>query len=262
VRTLGVTIDGPLERALVATAGREVGAPLGQVVTRALVWWVDVPQDLLRNDTLQVVYETQTVGEPVVHAVRFKSNKTGQLHRAYRFKPEGSAFYRMYQPTGEELELRLQPAPLDDYEQVTSLIRDGRRHKGVDFKTPVGTPVRSPFNGTITRRNWNFRGNGNCLEITESGGAKKVFLLHLDVLPKTAAVGKHVTVGEVVANSGNTGHSFAPHLHFQLMTGDERVLDPFSVYKGIRRTIAPAAKPALDKEIARLDALLDQTAAH
>ena len=33
---------------------------------------------------------------------------------------------------------------------ITSLLRDGRRHKGVDFKTPVGTEVKATFNGTIT----------------------------------------------------------------------------------------------------------------
>jgi len=259
IRSLSVVIDGPLERAIVASAGREIGPALAQVVTRALVWWVDVPQDLLRNDTLKVVYEPQPAGEPLVHAVEFQSHKTGQTHQAYRYKPEPQAPARMYQPNGEELEMRLQPSPMDDYEQITSLIRDGRRHKGVDFKAPVGTPVKATFNGTITRRNWNFRGNGNCLEVTENGTGRRVLYLHLDVLPASAVVGKRVSVGEVIANSGNSGRSFAPHLHYQLEAANERVLDPFTVHKTFRRTLAAAHRPGLQTEIARLEGLLKNT---
>ena len=80
-------------------------------------------------------------------------------------------FARFYEPEGTDLELRLDPSPLDGWEQITSLLKDGRKHKGVDFKTPVGTPVKATFDGTITRKNWFFRGNGNSLEVTEATGA-------------------------------------------------------------------------------------------
>ena len=144
-----VRIDGPLETALVAAAGSSVGPALAQVVTRTLVWWVDVPGDLRRGDTLDVLYEPRPGEEPLVHAVRFVSGKTGQTHRAYRYQASGEKVARYYQPNGEELELRLQNAPLDEYEQVTSLLRDGRKHRGVDFKTAVGTPVKAPIVGTF-----------------------------------------------------------------------------------------------------------------
>ena len=45
---------------------------------------------------------------------------------------------------------------------------NGRKHAGVDFKTPVGTPVVAPFDGLVVKRNWNFRFNGNCLDIVDS----------------------------------------------------------------------------------------------
>ena len=41
------------------------------MVNRSLVWWVRVPQDLVKGDTLSVVYETREGQEPLVHAVRF-----------------------------------------------------------------------------------------------------------------------------------------------------------------------------------------------
>jgi murein DD-endopeptidase MepM/ murein hydrolase activator NlpD len=257
-----VTVDGPLETAIISAAGHSVGPALAQVVTRALVWWVAVPGDLRRNDKLEVVYEERGAEEPLVDAVRLTSGKLGRTLEAYRFQPEGEPFSRFYQPDGQELERRLRVSPLDTYEQITSLIHDGRHHKGVDFKTPVGSKVKATFAGSITKKNWKWKANGNCLELTEEGGSnRKALFLHLSELPKSLAVGHHVNKGDVIAESGNTGHSFAPHLHYQLMSADERVLDPFEVQEAYHRSLPAAQKPALDSQVAKWNALMGPGAA-
>lgn len=249
-----IEITGPLETAVVAAVGRPQGPALTQVITRSLVWWVNVPGDLKRNDTLDVVYEERTNEEPVVHALRFKSEKLGRVASAYRFRIPTEGYPRYYQPDGTELELRLKNSPIEDYEQITSLLRDGRRHKGVDFKAPVGTPIKAPFAGTITRKNWNFRGNGNSIELAGPGGKTALFL-HLNELPPSVRVGRRVVTGEVLAASGNTGRSFAPHLHYQLMQGSAKVLDPFDVHENYRKALSPTDLPAFQAEMQRLDAL-------
>lgn len=254
---LSVRVDGPLETTIVQAVGQQVGPALTQVVSRSLVWWVQVPGDLRKGDTLDVLYEVRAGEEPAVHAVRFTSGKLEKTFQAYRFKPQGEPFARFFQASGEELEERLEDSPIDHYEQITSLLRDGRRHKGVDFKAPVGTPVKAPFAGTITRKNWNFRGNGNCLELAEAGGkGRRALFLHLAELPKSVGVGTKVQKGEAIAQSGNSGRSFAPHLHYQLMSGGEQVIDPFEAHKTFRRRVAPEQQAALDAEIRRLDGLL------
>ncbi len=261
LKSFTATINGPLESAIVAAAGKEVGTALTQVVTRSLVWWVAVPQDLLKGDTVDVVYETRPDQEPLVHAVRFASRKFGKTFEAYRFKPSNTAFAKFYQPDGSELEERLVDSPLDSYEQITSLLRDGRRHKGVDFKTPVGTPVKATFTGTVVRRNWNFRSNGNSLEIEENGGqGRTAIFLHLAEVPKSVQVGTVVKSGNDIATSGNTGHSFAPHLHYQLMKGT-KVLDPFKVNKTERLALSAGERPALDKAVLRLRNLMPANSA-
>src|ERR1700687_3449616 len=256
VRFISVHIDGPLERSLVASNGRDLGQALAQVVTRTLVWWISVPADLRKGDKVDILFEARATEEPVVHALRLTSARAAKTFRGYRFKPQGSTFARYYQPEGDEVELRLRDAPLDDYEQVTSHVKDGRHHKGVDFKTPVSSKVKATFDGSITRRNWNFRGNGNCLEVTESGGQhRKALFLHLSEVPKTVQVGNRVAKGQVIAASGNSGHSFAPHLHYQLMNGD-RVVDPFTSHEVYSRSIKVEDTPALEGEIGRLDRLM------
>lgn len=257
-----IRIDGPMETAVTAAAGPEVGPALAQVVTRTLVWWVDVPGDLRRGDTLDVLYQVRPGEEPLVYAVRFTSNKTGQTHRAYRFQPDGDKNPRYYLPSGEELELRLENSPLEDYEQVTSLLRDGRRHKGVDFKTPVGTPVKAPFTGIVRRKNWSFRFNGNCVELEEIGGKnRRALFLHMDELPRSLKVGDRFNVGAMLGRSGNSGRSFAPHLHYQLEAANERVLDPYESHRTYRRSLAASLRATFEAEVRRQDGLLGTTIA-
>ncbi|MBN8227897.1 M23 family metallopeptidase [Corallococcus macrosporus] len=252
-----IRIEGPLETALIQASDATVGPALAQVVTRTLVWWVRVPGEILRGDTLDVLYQRRPNEEPLVYAVRFVSGKTGQTHRAYRFTPAGEPNAHYYLPNGDELELRMEKSPIDSYEQITSLLRDGRGHKGVDFRAPVGTTVRAPFAGVVKRKNWNFGSNGNCIELVESGGkGRRALFLHLAELPKSVQPGMRVSAGQVLAQSGNTGHSFAPHLHYQLMLGENRVLDPFDQHKTYRASLAAAQKGAFDTEVQRLDGLL------
>ena len=257
LQKVSLTLQGPLESALVESLGTDLGQTLAQVIGRTLVWWVPVPGGLMRGDRLDVLFETRRNEEPIVHALRFNSGKMGQTYVAYRFRPPGAPFSRYYLPSGEELELRLRDAPLDDYEQVTSLIRDGRRHKGVDFKTPVGSQVRATFDAVVTRKNWHFRANGNCLEVTERGGAhRRALFLHLSPLPKSLQVGTAIKKGEVIAASGNSGHSFAPHLHYQLMLGETHLLDPFTSHPTYRQSLADTQKAAFEVEAHRLDGLM------
>jgi len=65
-----------------------------------------------------------------------------------------------------------------------------------------------------------------------------------------------VRKGEQIASSGNSGHSFAPHLHYQIEDAGGRVLDPFKVHRTRRESIPAADLPAFEAERARQDALL------
>jgi len=274
VRRISVTLKGPLEESVAAAlppTEKAWGDQLTQVMNRILVWSMRVSRDARKGDKLEVLYELptaqpteiQAIGdagpatkEPVVLALRYGSQKLGKLLTAYRFKPEGAPFARYYTSAGVEVEEHLVDSPISDYEQVTSLLRDGRRHKGVDFKAPVGTPVRSPFDGEITRRNWHFSANGNCLELVDASSRRHAIFLHLEAAPKEMQPGRKVKKGEVIARSGNSGHSTAPHLHYQLEAPDGRVLDPFAVLATRQVKLEGAAKTGFDAERSRLDPML------
>jgi murein DD-endopeptidase MepM/ murein hydrolase activator NlpD len=254
LKRLHAVIEGPLETSIVRQVGAEVGRPLTQVVVRALVWWVSVPGDLRKGDTLDALYAGS--GEELhLEAVRFQSEKLQKTLRACRFQPPGDRFARFFTADAKELELRLADSPLDDYEQVTSLLRDGRGHQGVDFKTPLGSPVKAPFDGTVSRVNWHWKMNGNSVELKESSGRHRTALfLHLSEVQ--TRVGASLSRGQLFAKSGNTGHSFAPHLHYQLMSADGKLLDPFADPQAIHRSLPAEARAGFDGACQRLDGLL------
>jgi murein DD-endopeptidase MepM/ murein hydrolase activator NlpD len=248
-------VNGPLETAVVGQIGATLGPRLTQVMVRTLVWWLSVPGDLVRGDVLEAIYQERVGEDPIVHAVRYRSQKKERTYRAYRFKPGGSQWPRYYSTDGEEVELRFTHPPLEEYEQVTSLVHDGRGHKGVDFKAPVGTPVLAPFEARVARKNWHFKGNGNSLDLHEVGGrGVRALFLHL-AEPPSVPVGARVARGQVVATSGNTGRSSAPHLHFQVMQG-QTVLDPFAALPAQRRKLPARDQASFAVERARLDRLL------
>lgn len=88
-----------------------------------------------------------------------------------------------------------------------------RGHNGIDFLTPVGTPLVAVDNGTVAETVVNDQsGFGQYIKVNHSWG--EAFYAHLSAINVTP--GQPVTRGAVLGASGNTGFSFGPHLHFAI----------------------------------------------
>jgi murein DD-endopeptidase MepM/ murein hydrolase activator NlpD len=96
-----------------------------------------------------------------------------------------------------------------------------RRHLGMDIAAREGTPVYATAGGVVEFADWdeNF---GNYLIIDHFNGYKTYFGHNRALL---VSVGDIVRRGELVALSGNTGRSSAPHLHYEIRHNGEPV-DP------------------------------------
>lgn len=252
---IAVVLHGPLEKEVVAQVGKETGPALSLVMQRISLWWMS-PGDARNGDQIRAVYELPAGHEPLIKALRYTSQKTGQTYAAYYYKAPGAKYGRYYTADGQELEERLKDAPVNDYEQVTSFLKDGRHHQGVDFKCESGTPVVMPFNGTLLRKNWNWHGNGNCLEFVDAKTGNHAKFLHLSPLPESLKPGMKFTAGQQVALSGNTGHTTAPHLHYQLESASERILDPFKIHPTYREKLSDSFMPGFKQAVGQLDTSL------
>ena len=90
-------------------------------------------------------------------------------------------------------------------------------HTGVDFPVPIGTDIRAVADGKISRvaidsGNINV-GYGYYVIVKHNDGSASRYahLTEGSALP----VGTAVTLGSIIAKSGNTGVSTGPHLHFE-----------------------------------------------
>mgnify|MGYP002822659627 CR=1 FL=1 len=251
--------SAPVERNLAYTFHKAVGDgsdALSATTARLFVWDLDLRRDLQRGDRVDVAW-TMVDDLPQIEAARMHSQKLGDTLTAYRFQATGDAYASYWSKDGTEVPQRLKQTPLPGgYEQVTSLLKDRPTHAGMDFKVPVGEDVVTPRAGTVVRTDWNWSNNGNCVEVKWADGtlAKFLHLSETGVKP-----GQSLKAGARIGASGNTGHSTAPHLHYELEKGG-RTLDPIDVHGTTRRSLPAADMARFAEEVARKDALLDAKA--
>jgi murein DD-endopeptidase MepM/ murein hydrolase activator NlpD len=95
------------------------------------------------------------------------------------------------------------------------------QHTGLDFRVSTGTPVHATNAGTvILARPLYFE--GNCVMLDHGQGLLTIYM-HLSEFK--VKEGEKVAAGQLIALSGGTGRSTAPHLHFAVRWRGE-YLDP------------------------------------
>lgn len=128
-------------------------------------------------------------------------------------------------------------------------LRSNHFHAGLDMKTNgrTGQPVMAVADGWVSRIKVRAWGYGHAVYIDHPSGYTTVYghldhlngdlattLLDLQYANKSWSVDQYykrgelpVSKGQVIAFSGNTGGSTAPHLHFEVRrTADQHALDP------------------------------------
>lgn len=253
---LNVRVEGSIAQTFNLALGKEEGDLVSAFVSRIFMWYLDLKNDVRPGDEITFIYTYWAAERRVdITAATYRSLKNSTTYRAYKFRRSGHNWWEYFDDKGQSVALRLENSPLDEYEQITSLLRDRPTHEGMDFKTPIGTPVKAPFAGKVLRVNWAFRFNGDSIEIQYADGTLAKFL-HLDRLKPGIAPGKSVAEGEVIAESGNTGRSTAPHLHYQLNSRSGKVLDPLDYHHTRRQVLEGEDAKLFLEERDRLDAQL------
>jgi len=87
-------------------------------------------------------------------------------------------------------------------------------HNGVDFRAPIGTPIRASLTGTVMATNLGAVQNcqyGKWILVKHLNGLATLYA-HLSEV--SVQKGNTVTTGQVIGFAGNTGYAIGPHLHF------------------------------------------------
>ena len=118
--------------------------------------------------------------------------------------------------TREELAKQTIPSDRPLYGWITRAFstgeKSGEKHAGVDFAVKTGTTVAATASGIVKFAGWDeYLGN---LVIIDHGNGHETLYGHNGKL--LVEEGDNLLKGDVIALSGNTGHSTAPHLHYEI----------------------------------------------
>ncbi|MGK7908251.1 MAG: LysM peptidoglycan-binding domain-containing M23 family metallopeptidase [Synechococcus sp.] len=116
--------------------------------------------------------------------------------------------------------------------------RWGRMHRGIDIQGPVGTPVVSAMDGTVTFAGWDRGGYGYRVDVVHPNGYMTRYAHGQEIL---VSEGDRVEQGQKLMTRGSTGRSTGPHLHFEIRRNG-MAINPESILTGA----GPVANESLD----------------
>ena len=103
-----------------------------------------------------------------------------------------------------------------------------RKHKGMDFSAPTGTPIYATSDGKVIRVDGRAPGYGKHIRIDHGFG---YVTLYAHLSKYNVRRGQEVKRGDVIGFVGNTGRSVAPHLHYEIRK-DGVACQPINFYYG------------------------------
>jgi murein DD-endopeptidase MepM/ murein hydrolase activator NlpD len=244
-------------------AGLEAG--LSRVAAKALDGHMSL-DELEYGDRVRVVVQELTVlGEfgryTGVEALEIRSSdETRVPFRLYYFDGAGERGY--YDAEGHSPYEGGWRKPIKDAamtspfnpKRMHPVLKKVMPHNGIDFASPVGTPVGAASFGTVS-----FVGNagpsGNLVKISHAGEIETGYA-HLSRFEEGIQVGNKVKRLQVIGYVGSTGRSTGPHLHFSASKKGE-FFDPQTLNLDGMRTISKASRDAFVELKRKYDALLD-----
>jgi murein DD-endopeptidase MepM/ murein hydrolase activator NlpD len=206
-----------------ATDDANVPDPIATQMAEMFSTDIDFHRELRKGDTFSVVYEALTAdGEPVpwnqgagrVLAAEFVNG--GKAFSSVWFS-DASGKGAYFDLDGRSKHSAFLASPLA-FSRITSgfsmrfhpILKEWKRHEGVDYGAPIGTPVHVVGDGVVAFAGQQ-NGYGNVIQIDVRRG-------------------EHVNQGEHIGDVGMTGWATGPHLHFEFRVAGV-VKDPLMIAK-------------------------------
>jgi murein DD-endopeptidase MepM/ murein hydrolase activator NlpD len=201
--------------------------------TDIFAWEIDFLIDTRKGDALKLIWEQylspegKVITEGRILAAQYTN--AGRTRTAIFFEDENN-HSDYYTSEGKSLRRSFLRSPLN-YRRISSgfsrnrlhpILRIYRPHLGIDYAAPLGTPVWTVAEGTVTFVGWN-GGNGRQVKIKHAQGITTSYG-HLSRYARGIKKGTKVKQGQTIAYVGSSGLSTGPHLDFRI-TQNGRYVD-------------------------------------
>ena len=111
-------------------------------------------------------------------------------------------------------------------DKINPFYKSVYEHKGLDILSAEGVEVIAAADGKVVDVSKSQKGGGNRISLEHDGGYITNYC-HLQIM--LVRKGGTVKKGDVIARVGNTGNSFAPHLHYEVIFND-KVMNPIDFF--------------------------------
>jgi murein DD-endopeptidase MepM/ murein hydrolase activator NlpD len=232
-------------------------AALVETFAEVFQWDFDFHTQSRRGDRFSVMVDKvfrdgRFVGYGDLKAARYVSGDLDLAAFLYEYPPDKRGYYDR---EGKSMRKAFLRSPLTftrissgfSYSRLHPVHKRRLPHTGVDYAAPIGTPVHTVANGTVTGISRSGAG-GNQVFIRHAMGYRSGYL-HLSRFARGLRVGKRVAQKEVIGYVGKTGTATGPHLDFRLWRHGKPV-NPL-------RQIYPPGPPVPEQYIAEYRQLVE-----
>lgn len=209
---------------------------------------VDFSSDLRSGAHFQLLYETFWQNGEMVGAGKVLAGEFTNAGRSYQtvWFNDGKGSGNYYSVDGKSMKKAFLKSPIA-FTRISSgfsmrvhpISGKWKKHEGVDFAAPAGTPIHAAADGVIETAGRS-GGYGNLVVLKHWSGYTTSYA-HMSRFAAGLRKGAKVKQGDVIGYVGATGWATAPHLHYELRH-NKNPLDPLNIKVGQSQTLAASDK--------------------
>ena len=193
---------------------------------------IDFQRDIRKGNKIKIFFEIYTDSQNnYIKSGNINFSEiilNDESYELYRFQSEGDEFVEYFNSDGKSATKALMKTPINGARLSSGfgmrkhpILGYNKKHQGVDFAAPTGTPIMAAGTGHIEFVG-NNGGAGKYIRIKHLNGYKTSYS-HLSKYASGIQKNIKVRQGQVIGYVGNTGLSTGPHLHYEVIFNGKRI---------------------------------------